>query len=62
MPESSGVAAVEFATRPLIASFLHRAFIGPNERVIAQADLVEKLEDELFTLCCATWLPSGNAH
>ena len=35
---------------PLIASFLHRAFIDPNERVIAQADLVEKLEDELFTL------------
>ncbi len=35
---------------PLVASFLHRAFINPNERVIAQADLVEKLEDELFTL------------
>jgi hypothetical protein len=35
---------------PLVASFLHRAFIDPNERVIAQADLVEKLEDELFTL------------
>ncbi len=35
---------------PLVVSFLHRAFIDPNERVIAQADLVEKLEDELFTL------------
>ena len=35
---------------PLVVSFLHRVFIKPNERVIAQADLVEKLEDELFTL------------
>jgi hypothetical protein len=35
---------------PLLASFLHRAFINPNERLIAQADLVEKLEDELFAL------------
>ena len=35
---------------PLIVSFLHRVFIKPNERVIAQADLVEKLEDELFAL------------
>jgi hypothetical protein len=35
---------------PLVASFLHRVFIATNERVIAQADLVEKLEDELFSL------------
>ena len=35
---------------PLVASFLHRVFIKPNERVIVQADLVEKLEDELFAL------------
>ena len=35
---------------PLVTSFLHRAFIAPNERVIAQANLVEKLEDELFAL------------
>jgi len=35
---------------PLVVSFLHRAFVVPNERVIVQADLVEKLEDELFTL------------
>jgi hypothetical protein len=35
---------------PLVASFLHRVFIQPNERVIAQADLVERLEDDLFTL------------
>jgi hypothetical protein len=34
----------------LIASFLHRVFIRPNERVIAQADLAEALEDELFVL------------
>ena len=34
----------------LVVSFLQRVFIDPNERVIAQADLVEKLEDELFTL------------
>ncbi len=35
---------------PLVVSFLQRAFIDPNERVIAQADLVEKLEDELFAV------------
>ena len=34
----------------LIASFLHRVFVLPNERVIAQADLAEALEDELFAL------------
>lgn len=35
---------------PLIASFLHRVFIAPNQRVIPQADLAESLEDELFAL------------
>ena len=35
---------------PLIASFLHRAFVAPNQRLIVQADLVEALEDELFGL------------
>jgi len=35
---------------PLIASFLQRVFIAPNERVMAQADLAEALEDELFAL------------
>ncbi|MFV1998681.1 MAG: DUF3375 family protein, partial [Acidiferrobacterales bacterium] len=35
---------------PLIASFLQQVFIAPNERVIAQADLVEALEDTLFAL------------
>jgi Protein of unknown function (DUF3375) len=35
---------------PLVASFLHRAFIAPNVRVMAQADLTERLEDELFSL------------
>jgi hypothetical protein len=34
----------------LIASFLHRVFIAPNVRVMAQADLAEALEDELFGL------------
>jgi hypothetical protein len=34
----------------LIASFLQRVFILPNERVITQADLAEALEDELFAL------------
>jgi len=35
---------------PLVASFLHRVFIAPNERILSQADLVEALEDELFAL------------
>lgn len=35
---------------PLVASFLQRVFIAPNVRAMAQADLVEALEDELFTL------------
>ncbi len=35
---------------PLIASFLHRTFIAPNVRVMAQADMEEALEDELFGL------------
>lgn len=35
---------------PLVASFLHRVFIAPNVRTLSQADLVEKLEDELFAL------------
>ena len=33
---------------PLIGSFLHRAFITPNVRVMAQSDLVEGLDDTLF--------------
>ncbi|MGI6657144.1 MAG: DUF3375 domain-containing protein [Desulfobulbus sp.] len=35
---------------PLVASFLHRVFIVPNVRNLSQADLVEALEDELFSL------------
>jgi hypothetical protein len=35
---------------PLVASFLHRVFIAPNVRTMAQADLAEALEDELFGL------------
>jgi len=34
----------------LVASFLYRVFVAPNLRNIAQADLVEALEDELFGL------------
>ena len=35
---------------PLVASFLHRSFVAPNVRVMAQADLAEQLEDVLFVL------------
>jgi hypothetical protein len=35
---------------PMVASFLHRIFIAPNVRVMSQADLTERLEDELFAL------------
>lgn len=35
---------------PLVASFLHQAFVAPNVREFAQADLAEKLEDDLFAL------------
>ena len=34
----------------LVASFLHRVFVLPNRRVIAQVDLAEALEDTLFAL------------
>lgn len=34
----------------LVASFLERVFIVPNRRFIPQAELAEKLEDELFAL------------
>lgn len=34
----------------LVASFLHRAFVAPNVRMMSEADLIEALEDELFTL------------
>lgn len=35
---------------PLVSSFLHRVFVRPNVRVMAEADLAEALEDELFVL------------
>ena len=35
---------------PLVAGFLHRVFIAPNRRVLAQSDLAEALEDELYAL------------
>ena len=34
----------------LVAGFLHRAFVLPNRRVMAQADLAEALEDTLYTV------------
>jgi hypothetical protein len=34
----------------LVASFLHRAFVAPNVRIMAAADLAESLEDELYSL------------
>ena len=33
---------------PLVASFLHRAFIAPNVRVMPQSELVEALNDTLY--------------
>ncbi len=35
---------------PLVASFLHRVFVAPNARVMAEADLAEMLEDEMYAL------------
>jgi len=35
---------------PLVAGFMHRAFVAPNVRVMSEADLAEALEDELFAL------------
>ena len=35
---------------PLVAGFLQRVFVATNVRVMAQADLSEALEDELFAL------------
>ena len=35
---------------PLVVSFLNRVFIEPNVRIMAQSDLSEALEDELFDL------------
>ncbi|TQV62000.1 MAG: DUF3375 domain-containing protein [Halothiobacillaceae bacterium] len=35
---------------PLVASFLHRVFVVPNVRVMAAADLAERLTDELYAL------------
>lgn len=35
---------------PLVASFLQRVFVAPNVRVMAAADLAERLTDELYAL------------
>jgi len=34
----------------LVASFLHRAFVLPNQRVTSQSDLAETLEDTFYAL------------
>lgn len=34
----------------LVASFLHRVYVAPNVRVMSEADLAERLTDELFAL------------
>ncbi len=39
---------------PMIASFLHRAFIGPNLRTIARGQLASELDDHLYQLHEAT--------
>ena len=35
---------------PLLAAFLHKAFLAPNRRFIGEADVAEALEDELYAL------------
>jgi hypothetical protein len=35
---------------PLILSFLHRVFVAPNARAIAQPELTSRLDDYLFEL------------
>ena len=35
---------------PLVTSFLHRVFIERNQRVLAESDLAESLEDQLYGL------------
>ena len=35
---------------PLVVSFLHRAFIERNQRLLAESDLAESLEDQLYGL------------
>lgn len=41
---------LRYELAPLTIAFLHRAFVAPNVRSIAQPDLVEALEDDLFAL------------
>ncbi|MBX9669685.1 MAG: DUF3375 domain-containing protein [Candidatus Obscuribacterales bacterium] len=35
---------------PLIIAFLHRVFVKENVRTVSQADLAERLEDEIFAI------------
>lgn len=47
---------------PLIGSFLDRAFVAPNRRVIAEGDLIEALEDELFNRRAGRARYARNTH
>jgi hypothetical protein len=40
---------------PFVIAFLQRAFLTTNKRIIAQADLAEVLEDEIFGLRARLW-------
>jgi Protein of unknown function (DUF3375) len=42
---------------PLAVAFLHRVFVAPNVRSVAQPDLVEALEDDLHALRTAASRP-----
>ena len=44
------MAFVAIGSRTVGSEFLQRVFVVPNLRVMAQADLAESLEDELFAL------------
>jgi hypothetical protein len=41
---------LRYENAPLAVSFLYRVFVTTNERVIAQSNLVEALDDDLFAL------------
>ena len=50
---------------PLIISFLYETFIRPNLRTMAQAEIVSRLEDFLYTLRSElgdNTFPRGAAH
>jgi Protein of unknown function (DUF3375) len=45
---------LRYENAPLVVAFLHRTFVLPNQRVIAQSDLVEALEDDSSHFANAT--------